>query len=146
MLCYACTLLVCKQLTVSFSSSIGRLADMVSSLYVHFVQLLLSMDNKPGRRFLLYSTDLVMNWKLRTVIINQRDCSIYYCATFPVVFFYGCADLLLLCSRTFLHDLPTARHFKFFCNFRNKKIPAVRQQFSVRGSISVTARPRTRAA
>lgn len=61
MLCYACTLLVCKQLTVSFSSSIGRLADMVSSLYVHFVQLLLSMDNKPGRRFLLYSTDLVMN-------------------------------------------------------------------------------------
>jgi hypothetical protein len=32
---------------------------------------------------------------------------------------------------------------KIFCNMHNKKIPAVRQQLSVRGSISVTARPRS---
>jgi hypothetical protein len=57
-------------------------------------------------------------------------------------------------SRKFLRDLTTVRHCKkFFCNTRNRNIyndklnvSAARQQFSVRGSISVTARPRTRAA
>jgi hypothetical protein len=49
-------------------------------------------------------------------------------------------------SRKFLHDLTISRHFKsFFCNMRNKKIPAALQKFSVRGNTSVTARPRTRA-
>jgi hypothetical protein len=33
----------------------------------------------------------------------------------------------------------------FFGDIHNKKIPAVRQHFSVRGSISVTAWPRIRA-
>jgi hypothetical protein len=57
-------------------------------------------------------------------------------------------------SRKFLHDPTTARHFgSFFYNMHNKntynenwKIPAARQQLSVRGTILVTARPRTRAA
>jgi hypothetical protein len=38
------------------------------------------------------------------------------------------------------------RHLEVLYNKDNKKIPAARQQFNVRGSISVTARPRTRAA
>jgi hypothetical protein len=55
-------------------------------------------------------------------------------------------------SRKFLRGLTTARHFKSFFNIHNLniyneilKIPAAQQRFSMRGSISVTARPRTRA-
>jgi hypothetical protein len=48
-------------------------------------------------------------------------------------------------SRKFLHSLTIARRCKSFCNVHNKKIRVSQQQFSVRGSISVTARPRTRA-
>jgi ATP sulfurylase len=57
-------------------------------------------------------------------------------------------------SRKCLHDMTIAGHFKSLCNMHNTnnynenwKIPATtREQLSVRGSISVTARPRTRAA
>jgi hypothetical protein len=68
-------------------------------------------------------------------------------------FFYSCADLLLLWAENFYTTWQLRGTLKVFCNMYNKniynenlKIPAARQQFSVRRSISVTARPRTRAA
>jgi hypothetical protein len=68
-------------------------------------------------------------------------------ATFPLILFlYSCADLLLLWAENFYTTWRLRGTLKVFCDMRNKKIPAAGQQFSARGSISVTARPRTRAA
>jgi hypothetical protein len=50
-------------------------------------------------------------------------------------------------SRKCLHDLTTVRRFTtFFFNMHNKKTVVARKKFGVRGSISVTAPPSTRAA
>jgi hypothetical protein len=65
---------------------------------------------------------------------------------FPLIFFLQLQGPATALSRKFLHGLTTVQHFKSFCNMHNKKILAGRQQFSVRGAISVTAGPRTRAA
>jgi hypothetical protein len=67
----------------------------------------------------------------------------------PLIFFLQLPGPAASLSRKFLHDLTTAQHYKSFFVYMlliTKKMPAVRQQFCVRGSISDTSRPRTRAA
>jgi hypothetical protein len=74
--------------------------------------------------------------------------------TFPRIFCYSCADLLLLWAEHFyttwrlrgtLKVISRNTNVKNIYN-ENWKILAARKKFIVRGSILVTARPRTRTA
>jgi hypothetical protein len=60
----------------------------------------------------------------------------------PSNFFHSCADLLLHWAENVYTTWQFCGTSEVSCNMHNKKLSAARQQFSVRGSISVTSRPR----
>jgi hypothetical protein len=61
-------------------------------------------------------------------------------AMFPLFFLQLRRCAIALC-RKFLHDLTTARHFKFFRNVHNKNIYNKMGKFQLRGNNPVSARP-----
>jgi hypothetical protein len=94
-------------------------------------------------------------WKILPILSTEcfRNTEQWVPTNVPSNFFYSCADMLVLWTENFYTTWRLLGTLKdFFCNMHNNiyknnwKIPAARQQFTARGSISVTARPRSRAA
>jgi hypothetical protein len=80
-------------------------------------------------------------------------CYVWVVATFPLIYFLQLLGPATALSRKFYTTWRLHSTLKVFCNIHNKniynenwKIPAARQLFSVRGSVSLTAQQRTRAA
>jgi hypothetical protein len=87
-----------------------------------------------------------MSWDCVFTCLERRTPFLVHGCKVPSNFFLQLRGPPTVLTREFLHNLTTARHFTLlFRNMHNKKIPAARQPLSASGSISVTARPSTRA-